>query len=215
MVFPASGRHTYNQWADRVAAKQSSASRRAQAGMTQTRHIVNLTVVNAGGVADQTRVVFNPEKSTDYELDCDAAKFFSDQQVSQLYSLGLDGTPYAINERPQGEVSLGLVVASKGELTITAERMDCPVYLRDNLMNTVHDLSLGGYTFTAEQGCDEGRFVLFPYNTVTGIANAVRDNDSNQTYTLGGMKLNESQQSQPAVVTVVKHQQQVKKVIAK
>lgn len=215
MTFPASGRHTYNQWADRVAAKQSSASRRNHADPAPIRHIVNLSVTNAGGVADQTRVVFNPEKSTDYELDCDAAKFFSDQSVSQLYSLGSDGTPYAINERPQGEVGLGLVVASKCELTITAERMDCPVYLRDNLMNTVHDLSLGGYTFTAEQGCDEGRFVLLPSNTVTGIANAVRDNDSNLTYTLGGMKLNESQQSRFAVVTVVKQQQQVKKVIAK
>ena len=80
-------------------------------------------------------------------------------------------------------------------------------------MNTVHDLSLGGYTFTAEQGCDEGRFVLQPNTTVTAIADAVGSTDSCTTYSLGGVKLNDNKSAAPVIV--VRNGQKAKTVLNK
>lgn len=98
--FPASGRHTYNQWADRVAAKEKSASR-SRGNDNVIRHIVNLTIGLGESIADQARVVYNELKSADYEMDCDAAKFLSTQSAAQLYTLGQDGTQYAIRADAQ------------------------------------------------------------------------------------------------------------------
>ena len=175
--FPASGRHTYNQWADRVAGKQAAARANVAADAMTTRQIVNLTISNGEQTDDQTRVVFNAAKSAAYEMDCDAAKFFSDQPVAQLYTVDGEGTQYAINERPQGEVNIGFVAVKSGELQISAVRMDQPVYLRDNELNITHDLSLSGYTFTTSEGTNDSRFTLLTENTLTGIAE-VEDSQS-------------------------------------
>lgn len=187
--FPASGRHTYNQWADRVAAKEKSASR-SRGNDNTIRHIVNLTIGSGESIADRARVVYNELKSADYEMDCDAAKFLSDQSAAQLYTLGHDGTQYAINERPLCEVSLGYVAKQQGELTISAPRMDCPVWLYDKVMNITHDLSLGGYTFATEAGAFEGRFTLMTDNSATSIENLEILSGKNTTnnYTLSGIR---------------------------
>ena len=190
--FPASGRHTYNQWADRVAAKEKSASR-SRGNDNVIRHIVNLTICSGGTIADQARVVYNNVKSADYEMDCDAAKFLSDQSAAQLYTLGQDGTQYAINERPLGDVCLSYMAKQQGELTISAPRMDCPVWLYDKVMNITHDLSLGGYTFATEAGAYEGRFTLMTGNSATSIVNVEKlsDKETTNNYTLSGIRTSE------------------------
>ncbi len=169
MSFPAAGRYTKTQWDNYVASQQSSVKGLHAPGHSE-RAIVNLTIYNGEDVVDETRVVFNAATSTDYEMDCDAAKFMSDQPVPQLYTLGEDGTQYAINERPAGKVTLCYVAPSDGELSISAPRMDQPVYLQDNVLGITHDLSLGAYTFTTEAGTFENRFVLRLNNPTTGIA---------------------------------------------
>ena len=168
MSFPAAGRYTKTQWDSYVASQQSSV-KGLHAPEHSERAIVNLTIDNGEDVVDETRVVFNAAKSADYEMDCDAAKFMSDQPVPQLYTLCEDGTQYAINERPVGEVALCYVAPSDGELSIGAPRMDQPVYLQDNVLGITHDLSLGAYTFTTEAGTFEDRFTLMLYNPATGI----------------------------------------------
>ncbi len=190
--FPASGRHTYNQWADRVAAKEKSATR-SRGNDNAIRRIVNLTIGLGDSIADQARVVYNELKSVDYEMDCDAAKFLSDQTAAQLYTLGQDGTQYAINERPIGEVCLGYVAQQQCELTISAPRMDCPVWLYDKVMNITHDLSLGGYTFATEAGAFEGRFTLMAGNSATSIVNVKKlsDKETTSNYTLSGIRTSE------------------------
>ena len=190
--FPASGRHTYNQWADRVAAKEKSASRSRGNGDV-IRHIVNLTIGSGESIADHARVVYNDLKSADYEMDCDAAKFLSDQSAAQLYTLGQDGTQYAINERPLGEVCLSYVAKQQGELTISAPRMDCPIWLYDKVMNITHDLSLGGYTFATEAGAYEGRFTLMTGNSATSIVNVEKlsGKETTNNYTLSGIRTSE------------------------
>ena len=119
IVFPAAGRHTYRQW------MESSESRQARRALTGERSLIDLALLEDRQQQDQTRVVFNADKSADYELDCDAAKFIA-SGVSQLYTLDAQNC-YAINERPMGEVKVGYVSAATGELTIEATRMDMPI----------------------------------------------------------------------------------------
>lgn len=184
MEFPHSGCHTYNQWAGIVAGKANAPRRAVQ----QNRQLVNLTIGTDETVADRTRVVFNGQKTTAYELDCDAAKFLSSESVAQLYSLDDQLTSYAINERPMGEVRLGYVAAQNGMLTITAERMDKSMLLYDKQMNIYHDLTAGGYMFSTDAGTFNDRFVL----TVDGSATAISRQSSADThyptdvYSLGG-----------------------------
>jgi len=163
--FPAEGRATYLQTQSAAHAK---AARRRSAGGDSKRQIVNLTL-DDGQTQDKTRVVFNEHKSSSYELDCDAAKFMSSEQVPQLYSLDQQLTRYAINERPVGQVPLGYVAVESGELTIATTRMDRALLLRDNATGTVHDLSLGNYTFTTESGTFDNRFTLEVDQTTTGV----------------------------------------------
>ena len=162
--FPAAGRYTYKQ------VQEQKATARAMAHAATNRHIVNLTIATDEGIeADQTRVVYNEEKATAYEIDCDAAKFFSDGQAAQLYTLDANGTQYAINERPLGDVNVGYTAAAKGLLTIAAVRMDRTVLLYDNVTGITHDLSQGGYSFQTEAGTFESRFTLTFDGSTTGL----------------------------------------------
>lgn len=163
--FPADGRYTQTQWNE---AQQAKAASRRMKGVDVDRQIVNLVLTN-GQNEDKTRVVFNEQKSKDYELDCDAAKFLSSENVPQLYTLDQRQGRYAINERPMGEVKLGYVATANGELTIKATRMDQPMMLRDTKLQITHDLSMGDYTFSAEAGTDESRFILTVDNSATSV----------------------------------------------
>ena len=170
MNFPAGeeatdGRYTKIQW--ETTAPNRAAARRAK-GVDMERQMINLTLTD-GQATDKTRVVFNEKQNQSYEIACDAAKFMSSESIPQIYTLDQKNTKYAINERPLGEVRLGYVATKKGELTINAVRMDQPVLLRDNLMQTTHDLSMGGYTFTTEAGTVNDRFVLVMNGNVTSV----------------------------------------------
>jgi hypothetical protein len=163
--FPADGRYTQTQWTEK---QQNTATARRQDGVAVDRQIVNLTLSD-GINADKTRVVFNEQRQKGYEMECDAPKFMSTEQVPQLYTLDQQQTRYAINERPMGEVGLGYVATKKGELTISAVRMDQPVLLRDTKLQITHDLTMGDYTFTTEAGTFDSRFVLTPDGSSTAI----------------------------------------------
>lgn len=165
MEFPADGRYTKTQWTEEQAKK--AAARRTE-GVSTDRQIVNLTLSD-GTNGDKTRVVFNEQRQKGYEMECDAPKFLSSEQVPQLYTLDQQQGQYAINERPLGEVNIGYVATAKGELTIAATRMDQPVLLRDNELQITHDLSLGGYTFTTEAGTNNSRFSLVTDGSMTGV----------------------------------------------
>lgn len=218
--FPANGRYTYQQTQEQTASARADIGAGVREDLQSTvpaRSLVNLTISTADCTAiDQTRVVYNAEKSTAYEMDCDAAKFFSDGLAAQLYTLDAEGTQYAINERPLGEVSLGYVAATAGVLTISAVRMDRPVYLYDNELGVTHDLSLGGYTFQTEAGSNESRFTLLIDNSTTGIAEIEdeRLNNENVVYDLQGRHMNSSIQKKGAYI-VKGTNGEAKKVIMK
>ena len=174
MEFPAEGeddgRYTYRQMQQKNNNNAAGAKGSAQTIKTVSadRKIINLTISD-GQATDKTRVVFNEQQTQDYEMSCDAAKFLSTEQVPQLYSQDNSQTKYAINERPEGEVKLGYVAATQGELTISAQRMDQPVLLRDNVMQITHDLSTSDYNFSTAAGTFNDRFKLILNPEATSV----------------------------------------------
>lgn len=152
--------------------------KRRQSTLNPNRLMVNLTLGN-GNDSDNTRVVFNPEKSARYEMECDAAKFESGTAAVQLYSIEAKAGKMAINERQAGSVRLGYTASKGGTYTISAMRMDQPVLLRDNVMNVTYDLSNGDYQFTSEAGTFDDRFMIMIDGSATGVADIARESGVN------------------------------------
>lgn len=165
--FPLQGRQL-----NAVIESQNAAKKREPA--KQIRQFIDIKIYDEI-FSDQTRVVLNPDASTDYEINCDASKFLSAEgECAQIYTLGFDGTEYAINERPIGEgiIQLGLYATKSGQYTITLPRCEAQtVLLTDNYANVTVNLKEQDYGFSTQAGIDEGRFVLsFADDQATDIA---------------------------------------------
>ena len=166
--FQSARRESYNQG---QAKKAASVKARLRAGITPERRLINLEMFCGDEQADRTRVVLNEKKSRDYELDCDASKFLSNEAKAQFYSIE-NGINMAINERPQqGDIRLGYTAAKAGTLSISTSRMDMPMVLVDTQLGTTFDLSLGSYDFDTQAGTFNERFVL----RLSGEATAIND----------------------------------------
>lgn len=168
--------------------KTENAKKAMKRQLNPERLLVNLAVSD-GKNTDKTRVVFNQAKSNKYEMDCDAAKFESTTSAVQLYSIEAQGGKMAINERPQGSVQLGFTAKAAGDYTISAERMDQPVLLKDNLMNITYDLSNGDYSFSSEAGTFDNRFMLLIDGGATGIADIAKEAGVNIMPSTNGINL--------------------------
>lgn len=154
--FPETGRQLTNE----IVNQQSAPARKVSAG---NRQLVDL-LLSCGDANDRTRVVFNDAASMEYETACDASKFFAAEGTCpQLYTIGGEGTEYAINERPYdgGNVQLGVMLANDGKYTFSLPRCDGKeVVLFDNAIGVSHNFADGDYIFTAEAGTYTDRFVL-------------------------------------------------------
>lgn len=168
--------------------KTENAKKAMKRQLNPERLLVNLAISD-GKNTDKTRVVFNQTKSNKYEMDCDAAKFESSTSAVQLYSIEAQGGKMAINERPQGSVQLGFIAKADGDYTISAERMDQPVLLKDNLMNITYDLSNGDYSFSSEAGTFDNRFMLLIDGGATGIADIAKEAGVNIMPSTNGINL--------------------------
>lgn len=168
--------------------KTENAKKAMKRQLNPERLLVNLAITD-GKNTDKTRVVFNQTKSNKYEMDCDAAKFESSASAVQLYSIEALGGKMAINERPQGSVQLGFTAKADGDYTISAERMDQPVLLKDNLMNITYDLSNGDYCFSSEAGTFDNRFMLLIDGGATGIADIAKEAGVNIMPSTNGINL--------------------------
>lgn len=168
--------------------KTENAQKAMKRQLNLERLLVNLAISD-GKNTDKTRVVFNQTKSNKYEMDCDAAKFESSTSAVQLYSIEAQGGKMAINERPQGSVQLGFTAKADGDYTISAERMDQPVLLKDNLMNITYDLSNGDYSFSSEAGTFDNRFMLLIDGGATGIADIAKEAGVNIMPSTNGINL--------------------------
>jgi hypothetical protein len=193
-----------------MATHSNKAAARHRAPANSNRHLLNLVLTN-GTDEDQTRVVFNEETKKDYEMECDADKFMSTEQVPQLFSVYAN-TRYAINERPQGEVMLGFTVPKAGSYTLRAERIDMPVVVKDLMTGITHELKNGEYTFETEAGTFENRFVLMPAGGVTAISNTKAEGaEVESVYTLDGKQLPTTAKG----INIVRKGNEVQKVVTK
>lgn len=170
--FPLEGRQTTEE----VVSAQVNA-RPMLDGSAPARQLVDLRL-QSGEQSDRTRIVLNEAASSGYELSCDASKFMSmDASVPQLYTVGADGTAYAINERPvaDGRVQLGLYLPQEGAYTLSLSRNQAAeAWLKDLETGTETDLTCGDYHFTAEAGKLDGRFeLLLRAGGTTGILETV------------------------------------------
>ena len=186
--FPVDGR----QLDDKIESQNA-----ARAAQASERRLIDV-VLTDGSNTDRTRFVLNPKASLDYELTCDASKFFAtDSSLPQIYTLEQD-VPMAINERPAGDgtVQIGLRVGRDGEYTISSPRCNLTdIVLVDNATGSETSLANGeGYTFTAKAGTDEGRFILRMGGVVvTGVQSvAVLQQQTGQVYDLQGRRVDSS-----------------------
>ena len=157
----------------------------AAKGDVKSRKIINLTLSN-GETEDATRVVVNPMASDEYDMENDASKMMTMETTPQLYTIAND-IQYAINEGAQasGKVQIGMWMPATGTYTISAPRADADIQLLDN--GTPVTLP---YTFEANEGTDDSRFVMVINNkTTTGIENGkLKMENSTLIYDLQGRK---------------------------
>ena len=134
----------------------------ARADQPSERKLIDV-VLSDGETTDKTRFVLNPKASLSYETNCDASKFMSmDAAVPQIYTIE-QGTQMAINERPlaEGTVQIGFKVAQSGTYTISAPRNQFEsITLVDTETGIETDLTYSDYTFNANAGQSDSRFVL-------------------------------------------------------
>lgn len=187
-----------NQYARTLIDETTQARARGKEGVQ--RSVFNLTL-SGENTSDRTRVVLNDEASMTYEMNKDAAKFASTvPTVAQIYSWNGESR-YAINERPAGSgiVNLGVHCGTKGTYTIAlANAVDGQVILEDKLMNIYTEITADkGYSFEAEAGDDDSRFVLHITRGIgggddtTGINGITTETGEKQeVYSLDGIKMN-------------------------
>lgn len=139
----------------------------------QQRALFNITVTGDTG-SDRTRVVLNPAAAMAYETNRDASKFMSTETgVPQIFVVN-NGVRMAIDERPlaNGEAVLGTHFGKAGEYTIALDSRNAEGYtavLLDTRTGVSTDLTTGAYTFKADAGTDENRFILTFEAQITGI----------------------------------------------
>lgn len=152
---------------------QSIVARAQGRGLQVERQVFNIELSN-GETTDRTRFVLNEDASRDYDLATDAGKFMSpDASVSQLYTIE-NGVSLSINERPldDGMIALGAYFGRKGSYTLSLNtKADAQVCLIDNLTGAETDLTMQDYTFNAEAGTVNDRFVIVvkKEGTTTGL----------------------------------------------
>lgn len=208
--FPASGRQFTDEITDQNGARAAGASE---------RQLLDIQVSDGDVMKDKARLVLNPEAKTDYEIGRDMSKFISSETLCpQVYTLGADGTQYAINEFPEeiGVIRLGMVLASDGTYVISAVRNAIgQVILIDNETGIKTDLQTNDYSFEAKQGICDDRFTLI-LNGTTGIQNVTKAvTGETEVYQLDGQMVGRSTENLKKGVYIVRQGQKTQKVIIK
>lgn len=162
------GRSHYNT---PIGQDASVKARRAKA--REGRRVFNLYMTD-GASTCRTRLVVNEKATLGYDLGRDICSFAPMQSGKsvQFYSLA-DGVKYDINERPLADaiVKLGFDAPRSGEYTIRMEtKAGDRICLDDLKTGITTDLSAGSYTFKADAGSSDSRFVLRLEADATGVS---------------------------------------------
>ena len=161
-----------------------SAGVKAMAGKAASRRFVELELSN-GITDDHTRLVVNPQAQETFDANNDASKMMSTDITAQIFSV-LGDEAYAIKESPfaAGQAEIGMWFPADGQYVVNITRADVKVELMDN--GAVVPMP---YTFTADEGFCEGRFVLRITTDPTAIEGVDGNDASAPLYDLQGRKV--------------------------
>ena len=161
-----------------------SASVKAMAGKAASRRFIELELSN-GTTDDHTRLVVNPQAQETFDANNDASKMMSTDITAQIFSV-LGDEAYAIKESPfaAGQAEIGMWFPADGQYVVNITRADVKVELMDN--GAVVPMP---YTFTADEGFCEGRFVLRITTDPTAIEGVDGNDASAPLYDLQGRKV--------------------------
>lgn len=161
-----------------------SAGVKAMAGKAASRRFIELELSN-GITDDHTRLVVNPQAQETFDANNDASKMMSTDITAQIFSVQGDEA-YAIKEAPfaSGQAEIGMWFPADGQYVVNITRADVKVELMDN--GAVVPMP---YTFTADEGFCEGRFVLRITTDPTAIEGVEGNDASAPLYDLQGRKV--------------------------
>ena len=157
---------------------------KAMAGKAASRRFIELELSN-GITDDHTRMVVNPQAQETFDANNDASKMMSTDITAQIFSVQGDEA-YAIKESPfaAGQAEIGMWFPAAGQYVVNITRADVKVELMDN--GAVVPMP---YTFTADEGFCEGRFVLRITTDPTAIEGVNGNDASAPLYDLQGRKV--------------------------
>lgn len=141
------------------------------------RNRIWLNATNNTGLYSQAMIGYITNATNDVDNSLDG-KYLYDGDIALTSLIG--ATPYAIQGRAlpfdnNDIVPLGFRVTNAGQYTIAIDHVDGlfangnDVFLRDNLLSEVHNLSLSPYTFTSEAGNFNSRFEIL-YQMPLGVS---------------------------------------------
>lgn len=149
-------------------------------------HGVYLNLTNAAGVYSQmyTGYIDGATDGQDNGID---AEYINDKP--NVLSTVMAGKEYVIHGRAlpfnaENTELIQLRVVSAGNYTIGIDRTEGlfdtqDIYLKDNLLNVVHNIKASPYTFTTTAGTFTGRFeVVYSPDGALGTENPIADEDS-------------------------------------
>jgi len=134
-----------------------------------------LNITNTNKNFSQTAIAYIDGATKNLDYGYDATRFVSDEYVS-IFSL-VNDNKLAIQARPAFDatdtVPLGFVANNAGTYTLTLDRADGlfisnqDIYIKDNLLGVVNNITEGAYTFTTEKGTFTNRFeVVYAKSTL-------------------------------------------------
>lgn len=141
---------------------------------TEDRSRFWLNLTSTTGVFCQTMVAYMPEATSAVDNAIDG-RYFNDSPIA-LTSI-INNEEYTIQGRAMpfstsDSVPLGFKTDAAGNYTIAIDHVDGlfstgqAIYLKDNLLNTVNNLSAGSYSFASAIGTFNSRFELVYQSTL-------------------------------------------------
>jgi hypothetical protein len=130
------------------------------------KDIFRLNLMDATKAYNQILVGYTSEATKNFDLGVDGKAFNTENTM--LYTL-IDNKEYVIEGRPKFEsndvVPLGFKATAPGFYTISIENFEGvfnsnPIYLKDNLTQSLIDLKENSYSFLSESGTFNNRFEL-------------------------------------------------------
>ena len=147
--------------------------------ITMEKHRIWLNLTNDAGFFSQMMVGYISNATLGFDNLIDG-KSINDSPIF-LSSL-INNEEYTIQGRPlpfddQDTVSLKFKTQTAGDFTISINNVDGlfdgnqEIYLRDNLLNIIHNIKNTSYTFTSAIGEFDARFEIIYQNTILNTAN--------------------------------------------